>query len=200
MISIEHEFDHLFKDLNSIEKQALPKALRQAQNKVLSSVRVHAQRTISKETGIKQRSVKDKLVERPATQARKVAELDAKPGKAYNLIASVTPSQRKPGYFNQRMKSGKRKGQYRAKGVVARAWGKRKVYRGSFIVDTRKGPLVMKRGLSKLEPLAGPSVRHTFIKKEFISSMRAKVRERLPLELERSLRREAGKIRRSIYG
>lgn len=192
---VEHDLKQLKADLDFIGRQAIPGALRMSQNKVLRSVRAHAQKSIANETGIKQKTIKSKMIERPATKSRYIAELDAKPGKAYNLIANVAKSRRKPGFFNKRFKSGKRKGEYRAGGVVANAWRSRKEYKGTFIINSRRGPLVVSRKGNKLKPIMGPSIRETFIKDKSVASMQLKVRERMPIEFERAFERERKKIK-----
>lgn len=167
-IDFKSEIRELTKDLERINKSAIPKATVQALNRTATGVKTDATRSVSKETGIKQKDVRQELKVWKASKLKQVAEVNARTGKAKNLIHFVSPSNRKPNHFNQRktLKSG-RKGKYKARGAKARAWGKTKTYEGTFIgkgKDSGKD-LVFARTTSRRTPLKsimGPSIRNTF--------------------------------------
>jgi hypothetical protein len=95
------------------------------------------------------------------------------------------------------------------RGVSARAWGKRTVYRGTFIATMQTGHMgVFRRNqtASRRErrydergrvyytelpiiELAGPSIPRTMLQGPIKEAWEAKVRQRLPIEFERELNR-----------
>ncbi len=185
------DLNRLSRDLKKIQ-WSFPVATRQAVNRTLISVKSTAIKSIANETGLKQKTIRSRMIERRAKGKDLTASIDAKLGRAYNLITSVTKSQRKPGYFSRKLKSGKRKGQRASAGVRARAWRKNRVYRGTFIIQSDRGPLVVsrrdssrRRGWAKF--IHGPSIRNTFRKEHNIALMRNRVAERLPIELQRAI-------------
>lgn len=164
-ISFKHNLDDMLLVLGDIAEM-IPKARVQALNRTATGLRADATKEISKETGFKQKRVRNAIKVKKASKRIPVATVDAKAGFAPNLIEFVAPSQRKPGYFNQskKLKRGGRK--YKSKGVVAKAWGQKKVYEGSFIGNSKKGLKVFKRtskARGKLTQVFGPSIRHTFV-------------------------------------
>ena len=73
----------------------------------------------------------------------------------------------------------------------AKAWGKSKTYRGTFIGMTSKGELkVWKRtgvSRSKITQVAGPSIRRTFIRTHILKAMGRKATTRFRIEFRRAL-------------
>ncbi|MDY0882302.1 phage tail protein [Dongia soli] len=88
-------------------------------------------------------------------------------------------------------------------GVSAKAWGKRKVYRGSFIATMRTGHVGVftRTGDDRLpiKELFGPGVAGTMGRAEVRAQIEALIRERLPInvkrQMERRLRAISGKAR-----
>lgn len=198
-ISITSDLKRLTKDLDSTQRKIIPKATTQALNKVANTVRATAVREVSKETGIKQKDVRSNITISKANKNQPFAVIDARKGKAVNLIEFVSKAQAKPSegagnpqHFRKRFSAkGKHKGAFRFKGVKARAWGKGKVYQGAFIARDGSGkPTVFKRtsvGRKKLTVVSGPSVRRTFISNKLTSVYARVSRERFAIEMERAL-------------
>ena len=201
-LKIKHDLDRILKDY---PPQAIQKALPPAVNKTLTSVRSVVVKAIVKETAIKpQKKVGADITIKKARQAEKGGQIggyiDAKKGRARNLAGFVTPGRRKPsegpGKPQAFRKKKGRKGSrtYKFAGVTAKAWGRAKVYKSAFIARGGSGNTVVftRTGSgrdSKLKALHGPSVRNTFIKPAMETIMQNKGRERLPIELQRSLNR-----------
>ena len=187
------DLNRLTKDLKKIQKE-FPAATRQAVNKTLTSVTSTAVKHVSSETGIKQKDVRKKLIISRARGNGLSAYIDATPGRAFNLIANVNKDKRKPNAFRGKLKSGKRKGQSRFLGVRAKAWNKTKTYKGTFIINTRNGPIVASRkgsqrsGRGKFKWIVGPSMRQEFTRAALHKALRAKVRESLPKELNAAIK------------
>ena len=166
-VSVKHDLKELTQDLKRIKASAIPKATVQALNRTATGVRTDGVKAVAKETGYKQKDVRNTITIWKATRQKLFAEVNAKQGKAKNLIHFVSPSQRKAGYFNK-SKSLKRGGtKYKAKGIKAKAWGQRKTYDGTFIGKGKNSntPLVFTRTSKKRTPLKsvlGPSIRNTF--------------------------------------
>lgn len=149
------------------EQRRYDRALRMAVNRAGSSAKTHGIRVVARETGLRQADI------RAATRFNKMFgdKLDASiemSGGARNLIR-----------FQAR--------QTRA-GVSARAWGKRKVYRGTFIAND--GHTVFKRKSSKRLPISavyGPGVARTFGRKDVADEVIKKFNGRFPVEFQRAL-------------
>lgn len=197
-LSVKHQLPELTRDLERIKKSAIPKATVQALNRTATGVRTDSVKLVSKETGYKQKDVRESIKIWKATRQKLHAEVNAREGKAKNLIHFVTASHRKPGHFNKakRLKRGGTK--YKSPGVKAKAWGKQKVYDGTFIGKGKNSntPLVFTRTTNKRTPLKsvlGPSIRRTFdsrpiqktlkaeSQKRFIKNMTAAVRNQIRL-------------------
>ncbi|WP_026986526.1 phage tail protein, partial [Fodinicurvata fenggangensis] len=141
---------------------------RQAINQTARQTRTEAARKIAKIMGIKVTTARKSLQILHASRQRLEARIIAS-GRPRNLI-----------HFSARQTR---------KGVTAKAWGSRKLYKGSFIVTTRQGQkLVMKRrGKDRLpiDPLFGPSVPDTMIDEQVRAALQFLVEERLPRNLQR---------------
>ena len=173
--------------LRGIERKAIPKATVTAINRTLKTVRAEAARSITKETSLPVGKVKKKIRLYRASRSLAIGTLDATQAKAENLIEFVRPGQQTPTAFRKRLKSG----QFRRAGVQAKAWGKRKTYRGTFIGRSGKGELkVWKRtGASrgKITLVAGPSIRRTFVRAHILKAMGRKATTRFRIEFRRAL-------------
>ncbi|WKD48403.1 phage tail protein [Microbulbifer spongiae] len=196
-MQIKHDLDQLEKKLGKMERGLIPKAASQAINKSLRSVNTAAIRAVSEETTIKQKEIRQDHELQLANRNRLHGVVDAKKARARNLIHSVRPSLRKPNHFNARNK----RGGYRAPGVKAKAWGKTKVYRGSFIQRVSNGELLVLARKDKTGPrggttkgLIGPSPRGTFKSQRLQRVMERQARERFRVELTRSINNELRKL------
>ncbi|WP_406828127.1 phage tail protein [Microbulbifer sp. ARAS458-1] len=195
MISIKDDLHLLEKKLGRMGQRIVPKAASQAINRALKSVNSSAIKEVAAETSVKQKDIRQAHKLYLARRTRLQASIDAAKARARNLIEYVRPAQRKAGYFNSRSKRGK----FKAPGVKAKAWGKTKTYSGTFIarapqgqllVFARKGP-----GRTPLKGVAGPSPRGTFVSQRLEQVMERKARERIPIELTRSIQNELRKLK-----
>lgn len=155
------------------------KVARTAINQTARQTRTEAARRIAKLMGIKVGEARKALQIIFASQNRLEARVIAS-GRPRNLI-----------HFQARQTR---------KGVTAKAWGTRKLYKGSFIITSPQGQkLVMKRrGKDRLpiEPLWGPSVPDTMVNEEIRAALQQVIVERLP----KNLRRQYERRQRLIQG
>ena len=183
-MKIDHNFDvvmrHLTQRLTQIEKDSLPKAVPRALNRVAASVRTQAVREVAPRMGVKQKVVRESMQIKRATRSKPAAVVRGF-GRPLELH-----------YFQPRQTK---------QGVTAKAWGKRKLYRGTFIAwigDGRGGPSVggygryrpMKRRANSrlpIDKLYGPAVPWVMAERAVMRALRKKVRERLPIELRTAL-------------
>jgi hypothetical protein len=195
-ISIKSDIDRMARVLKAFNEKAIPKATVQAINKTVAGVKSDTVKELSKSTNIQQKLVREDLRITKANKNKQYATIDAKRGRAKNLINFVSKATRKPGVYNKRLKSGK----YKSKGVKAKAWGNTKVYDGSFIGTFKNGAtLVFARTSSNRKPikaLRGPSLRTEFNKDENQRRMIASTRKRFEVEMRRSTNNEIRKALR----
>lgn len=152
--------DSLTRDVNRAAVAAL--------NRTATTARAVAAREISKETSLPVNEVRKRVPLIRANKATLTAQIKAEP-YAPNLIR----------YGARETKQG----------VSAKAWGKRKIYRGTFIGN--KGRTVFTRvGKSRLpiKAVFGPSVRREFIRDHTLSAIKRTVADRFPIEFNRAMR------------
>jgi len=101
-LSISHDLDRLDITLLRHERALKKKAVPQAINRTLRTVRSHSAKDIS--AGYKQKIVRGHIKERKASSQTLRGELNAVSGKAENLIQFVRPSQQNPYTFRKRTK------------------------------------------------------------------------------------------------
>lgn len=198
MINIKSDLHLLEKKLGKMSRGMVPRAASQAINRTVKSVNSSSVKRVSAETGVKQKEIRQAHQLHLARRNRLQATINASKARAKNLIEFVRPTQRKPNFFNARTKSGK----YKAPGVKAKAWGNTKTYRGSFIQRASNGKLlVLKRKAQGgprgggTEGLTGPSPRGTFASQRLERVMERKARERIHIELSRSINNELRKLK-----
>jgi hypothetical protein len=166
-IDISVDVDKAMRQLTEIEKNLVPKATAAALNKIGVTARTEAAREIARATGLKVSEVKNRVPLIRATKTRLIAILSALPF-APNLA---------------RFKARQTK-----QGVSAHAWGRRKIYRGTFLAN--KGRTVFRRMGKRRLPIApvhGPSVPRTFMAAKTQAAIRRVVTERFKLEFDRAL-------------
>jgi hypothetical protein len=204
LLRVVHELDKLFADLGKVSECVRRKALPMAANRVTASVKVAAVRDLVDLTGYKAASVKRELRQVKFNRSSKAALIDAVAGRARNLISGVSGSARTlgepgaPQFFRRRAKTkGKR---YLRAGVKSKAWGRVKIYPGTFIAKGKPPPtdptggnaIVLAREgkdrTSKLKGIHGPAVRTMFLKRRTRDVMRRKAKERIPIELASAIR------------
>ncbi|MDH5528346.1 MAG: phage tail protein [Nitrospirota bacterium] len=167
--------------LTGLKKKAVSKAASMAINRVAGTVRSRGVKAIAGITSLKQKRVRDVVV--IAVKARRsnlTAVIRARP-HGINLIEFVAGAKRVPGAFR------------RQAGVSAKAWGQRKVYKGTFIGrGPRSGKLIVAARTGKargpLRGISGPSIPRTFLREEVQREMLTAAKARWPIEFERALR------------
>jgi hypothetical protein len=179
-ISVESDLKKFHKQLNVLERDAFPKAVARTLNSVASSAKVASAKHIAPMMNAKQSDIKRRMHEDKAYPKKLWASIIAS-GSALKLIAF--------------------KARQTAKGVVAKAWGVSKLYRGTFIAPVRHGSsnnAVYVRKTSHSLPvkaLYGPGIAQLFKKQENITIMRATVASRLPIEFKNNLQFYASRIK-----
>lgn len=167
-LDIKSDLDRMVKNLSRDQKEKVPKALNSTINKVATTIRKEGVQELSKETGIKQKNIRQQVVIRKSNFNTLSATIKAS-GSHPNLIR-----------FNAKQTK---------KGVSAAPWKKRRVFPGSFIGN--QGRTVFKRvGKSRLpiKPLFGPSIPREFIRDKTIKLFNTtginRFREVFPRELK----------------
>jgi len=179
-ISITSELKNLQKQLTELERQAYPKAVARTLNRVASGTKSASAKHIAPLMNAKQADIKRKMLEEKAYPKKLWASITAV-GSPLKLIAF--------------------KAVQSAKGVVAKAWGTKKLYRGTFIAPIKHGSSNMavysrktKHSLP-VKQLYGPGVAQLFKKPENIQIMQSTVIQRLPIEFKNNLNFYVSRIR-----
>jgi hypothetical protein len=164
VVAVRRQFAGLGRQIDLAASRAL--------NRAIASARTVAVRDLSRSTGIKpQAAIRDRLPIKQASPDRLAAEIG---------VHAYTPNLVR---FAAR--------QTRA-GVSASAWGKRKVYRGTFLGNN--GRTVFKRaGKARLpiKPVYGPRLAKEFVEPAVIRAMNTVAGERWRKELNHELQRRA---------
>ncbi len=117
-ISIESNLKQFQKQLSNLEQQAYPKAVVRTLNRVARSAKTASAKHIAPMMNAKQGDIKRNMLIEKAYKNKLWSTITAI-GKPLKLIAF--------------------KARQTAKGVVAKAWGVNKLYRGTFIAPVRRG-------------------------------------------------------------
>ena len=180
-ISVESDLKQFQKQLTALEQQAYPKAVTRTLNRVASSAKVASSKHIAPQMNAKQSDIKRRMVEAKAYPKKLWASIIAS-GSPLKLIAF--------------------KARQTARGVVSKAWGVNKLYRGTFIAPVKRGSssnAVYARKSSHSLPvkqLWGPGIAQLFKKQENITIMQDTVRMRIATEFKNNLNYYASRIKR----
>jgi len=187
-LTIQHDLDKLQRALRDHEIKLTKNAIPQAVNRTIVSVQRLALQEISATTKLSQSSIKqDFRLVKTAPKRKMIALIDAKESKGNNLIKFVRSGAATAEYFRSRTA----KGRFKHAGVKARAWGKAKTYKGTFIGRVKGDLKVLKRiSGNKLRYVVGPSPRNEFIKDELREKMTRHARKRLYAELNSAIKRQ----------
>jgi len=192
--SVKHDLDRLERKLYGFEKTLMKKAAPQALNRTMKTVNSRVVKAISSETNIKQKDVRASLDISKASVRSLRSILNSRRGKARNLIHFVSPSQRNVHTFRKRVKKG-----FKYPGVKAKAWGKSKVYEGTFIGVGRGGNMRVFRRTSAarlpIESVYGPSPRRMFDSPKIVRVMKIAVAERFPIELNAAINNQIRRMK-----
>ncbi len=126
-ITVQHDLKKLRRQLNVLEKQAVPKATVRTLNRVANSTKTASARHIAPQIGSRQAAVKRRIETRKSTFKRLWAVLVAseRPLKLIEFVVGSKKPTQQPG--------GKR-------GLVkAKAWGKTRTYAQAFIAPQKSG-------------------------------------------------------------
>jgi len=174
-INVKADITQVQRFLDKEGRKAVNKAATRSLNRTVKQVNASAAKRISKIIGLKVKDVKDKLIIFKASHRKLTAVIEAT-GKAMNLIR----------FGAKQVK----------KGVSAKAWGKRKVYKGAFIAN--KGKTVFKRTSSNrlpIKPVYGPDIPHTFIDEEVQKEMETTANKRWPINFSQDLKYYLSRIK-----
>ena len=182
-IKVQTDIKKLTKKLGILDPKVVRKATSSALNKTGSTIRAKAKRRIARLTGIKQAALNTKKIGgKPgiwfdkARSNKLVAEVGAR-GGARNLVHFAARATRA--------------------GISAAAWGRRKIYRGTFLAN--QGRTVFKRtGKARLpiEPVWGPSISRTWLNAKLTAVYKRVARRRFSEVFPRELRFFANKASR----
>jgi hypothetical protein len=131
-ITISHELKALQKELTKTKRTIIPKAVQRALNRTGQQVQSSATRQVAKDMGIKQKDAKPAIKRSRATKLIQKVEITAR-GRPLNLMR-----------FGARQTK---------KGVSARPWGKRRIFKGAWIGNDNR--TVFKRVGKSRQPIRG---------------------------------------------
>lgn len=132
MIDIQSNIKEATKYLSDVQRKVIPKATVTSLNKTARTVFKEVKRDVSKDIGLKQKEVAERMYLRKAHKNSQYASIGVR-SRYFNLI---------------RFKAKQFK-----RGVKAKAWGKTKTYRGTFIGND--GRTVFTRRTKRRLPLKG---------------------------------------------
>ena len=173
VISVKSDLKKLSSQFQSFSKSIHPKVIARTLNRVAASVKAASAKYIAPKMNCTQRDAKRRIAEDRAF--------------ANKLWASIIPSGRP-------LKLIAFKARQSAKGVVAKAWGKSKLYKRSFIAPVKHGSstnaVYVRKGNHSLpvKQLWGAGVVQLFKQKENLELMVATVKRRFSVELVHNMR------------
>ena len=163
-VKIKNNMKQALKDLGYVHKKYIPKAMVTALNKVGKEVVTKAKRELKEVTGLKAGTVAKQITKDKARRGDEEYTIRIK-SKSLNLIE-----------FNARQTK---------RGVSAKAWGNRKIYRGAFIGSGRNSgkQLVFKkvRGSKQIKAVHGASLPREFERQDMESLFNKKIKTRFPI-------------------
>ena len=169
-VKIKNNMKQALKDLGYVHKKYIPKAMVTALNKVGKEVVTQAKRELKEATGLKAGTVAKKITKDKARRGDEEYTIRIK-SKYLNLIE-----------FNARQTK---------RGVSAKAWGNRKIYRGAFIGSGRNSgkKLVFKkvRGSKQIRAVHGASLPREFHRQDMESIFKKKIKTRFPILFKRAV-------------
>ncbi len=166
-IDVRRNIKEVSKTMSKLDRQVIPKATVTALNRSKDRMYTKVVRELAKATGIKQKELRQLMLKFKATYASREAGFTVR-GKAPNLIR-----------FNARQTK---------KGVSATAWGKRRVYAGSFIGND--GRTVFARKSAKRLPiksLYGPAPPRELLREKIDQAAKLFGIEQFKTELRRAI-------------
>lgn len=171
-INVKADVQRALRQLGN-ERAAVIKAAARALTRTADQVRGAAVKEIARETGLKQKDVRVALKRVRAKPTNLIAAVIAT-GRAVNLIRFTRQTRAQA---------------QRAGGVIANAWGKKRLYRSTFIGNV--GRTVFRRtgaGRLPITAVHGPSIPREMAREKVSKFLRQVVRTRWPINFAADLR------------
>jgi len=169
-IKVKSNMKKAIRDIGNVPKKYVQKALVTALNKVGAEVVTQAKRELKDATGLKAGTVAKKMTKDKARRNDETYTIRIK-SRYLNLIE-----------FNARQTK---------KGVSAKAWGKRKNYRGAFIGRGQNSgkELVFKkvRDSKRIKAVYGASLPREFVRQDMEKIFNKKIKTRFPILFKRAV-------------
>ena len=181
-IKVKSNMKKAIRDIGNVPKKYVQKALVTSLNKMGKEVMTQAKRELKDATGLKAGTVAKKMTKDKARRNDETYTIRIK-SRYLNLIE-----------FNARQTK---------KGVSAKAWGKRKNYRGAFIGRGQNSgkELVFKkvRDSKRIKAVYGASLPREFVRQDMEKIFNKKIKTRFPIlfknALEFQMLKASGRIR-----
>ena len=170
-ITVKNTIKQAMKNVKFVHQQYIPKALVTALNKVGAEVATQAKRELKDATGLKVGVVAKGLKKNKARRGDETYTINIK--SRYKNVIEFGARQTK-------------------KGVSAKVWGKRRIYKGAFMGSGRNSgkQLVFgksKRKKNKLKALHGASLPREFHREDMAKIFNKKIKTRFPILFKRAL-------------
>ena len=174
-INIERDFERLAKRLSDTQRKALPQALNRTIKRVGKATERVVYKAVAKDSGVKQKDLKRKrwFTAHFGTVASPFYKLMVRFGAV--SLKDFNPKQLK-------------------RGVKASAWGKRKLYRHTFISEELGGHVFARKGeelgrkTRKIKKIWGPTIRTSTVKPETMRQAEQVIERRFFPELTQNIR------------
>ncbi len=168
-IDIRDDTKQLAGRLDREGRVLMPKIINQAVNRTATQVQSSAVKALSKETGLKQKDVRS-FMKLFRSNFRTLTATVQGFGRALNLAR-----------FRARQTK---------RGVVAFAWGVRRLYRGAFFANENR-TVFRRKGRSRLpiRSMYGPSIPREMAREAVSTALRKVVKVRFPINFEQARRR-----------
>ena len=181
-IAVKNTIKQAMKNVKFVHQQYIPKALVPALNKVGAEVATQAKTELGNATGLKVGVVAKKIGKDKARRGDEKYTISIK-SKYLNLIE-----------FN---------GKQTKRGVSAKSWGNRKIYRGAFIGSGRNSGkrLVFKKlkdDPKRIEALHGASLPREFERQDMEKIFNKKIKTRFPILFKRAVKFQMTRAQGSI--
>jgi len=170
-VKIKNNMKEVMRKLRNVPRKYVQKTLVTSLNKVGAEVVTQAKKELAGATGLKQSVVNKKIKKQKAKKGEETYSIHIK-SRYLNAIE-----------FGARQTK---------KGVSAKIWGKRKIYRGAFIGSGRNSgkQLVFKkskRNPKRIEALHGASLPREFERQDMAKIFNKKIKTRFPILFKRAL-------------
>ena len=169
-VKVNSNFKKALRDIGNVPRKYVQKALVTALNKVGVEVATQAKKELAGATGLKAGVVGKKIKKDKARRGDEKYTISIKL-KYLNLIE-----------FN---------GKQTKRGVSAKVWGNRKIYRGAFIGRGQNSgkQLVFKkgRGSKQIKAVHGASLPREFVRQDMAKIFNKKIKTRFPILFKRAL-------------